>query len=137
MDKNSHLNKNWYLIDAEGRSLGRLSSHIATLLMGKHKPNYAPHLKRGDYLIVINTDKISVGDTNKMYYNHSGYPGGLRSETFEKLVKRFPEKILERSVKGMLPKNRLGRSIFTKLKVFPSHSHPHTAQNPILLSFTE
>lgn len=129
-------NKNWYLINASGLTLGRLSTEISKILTGKHKSNYAPYLDNGDCVIVINAQDINVSGKKamqKMYYNHSGYPGGLRSERFIDLRDRFPEKILERSVKGMLPKNVLGRKVFRNLKIYKDTFHPHDSQNPKLI----
>ena len=129
---------NWHLVDASGLPVGRLASEIAQILRGKHKPKFAPHLDVGDYVIVINASKIqatSKKPEQKMYYDHSGYPGGLREESFNSLKKRKPEKIIERAVWGMLPKNRLGRSILKKLYVYRDDNHPHGAQNPSELSF--
>ena len=130
--------RNWHLVDASGLPVGRLASEIAQILRGKHKPQFAPHLDVGDYVIVINASKIqatSKKPEQKMYYDHSGYPGGLKEESFNSLKKRKPEKIIERAVWGMLPKNRLGRSILKKLYVYRDETHPHGAQNPSELSF--
>lgn len=126
----------WYLIDANDKTLGRLSSEIAKILLGKHKPNYSSYLDNGDHIIVINTKNLRVTgkkEKSKLYYNHSGYPGGLRTETLGHLRDRFPEKILERAVKGMLPKNSLGRKVFKNVKIYRDSSHPHEAQKPTLI----
>jgi len=123
----------WYLIDAEGQRLGRLAAAIAMIIRGKNKPTYTPHLDTGDFVIVINAEKIAVTGkkgSQKLYRRHSGRPGGMKEETFDKLIKRVPERILEHAVKGMLPKNTLGRQLFTKLKVYSGTAHPHAAQQP-------
>lgn len=123
----------WYLVDADGKTLGRLASEIAHRLRGKHKPEFTPHVDTGDYIVVINAEKIAVTGkkaTDKMYHHHSGYPGGLKSFSFEKLIERAPERVLQRAVKGMLPRNPLGRAMFKKLKVYAGASHPHAAQVP-------
>jgi large subunit ribosomal protein L13 len=113
--------------------LGRLASEVATLLRGKHKPTYAPHVDGGDFIIVVNAEKVAVTSDksqSKIYYRHSGYPGGIKAETFERLRERRPEAIIERAVNGMLPKNKLGRQMGRKLKVYAGPDHPHTAQKP-------
>jgi len=128
--------RQWYVIDAEGQRLGRLASAIALILRGKNKPTYTPHLDTGDFVIVINADKVEVTgkkSTQKIYRRHSGRPGGMKVETFDKLIKRVPERIIERAVKGMLPKNTLGRQLFTKLNVYAGANHPHAAQKPATL----
>jgi large subunit ribosomal protein L13 len=127
----------WYLIDADGQRLGRLASAIAMILRGKNKPTYTPHLDTGDFVVVINADKIALTGkktSQKLYRRHSGRPGGMKEETFDKLIKRVPERPLEVAVKGMLPKNTLGRQLFTKLKVYSGASHPHAAQQPETLA---
>ena len=121
--------RKWYVIDAEGQRLGRLASAIAVILRGKNKP----HLDAGDFVVVINAEKIAVTGkkaTQKVYKRHSGRPGGMKEETFDKVIARVPERILEHAVKGMLPKNTLGRQLFTKLKVYKGANHPHAAQHP-------
>jgi large subunit ribosomal protein L13 len=126
----------WYVVDASGQHLGRLASAIAKILRGKNKPIYTPHLDTGDFVIVVNAEQVAVTGkkrTQKLYRRHSGRPGGMKVETFEKLQSRLPERIIEQAVRGMLPKNRLGRHIFTKLKVYAGPSHPHQAQKPELL----
>ncbi|MEM1367854.1 MAG: 50S ribosomal protein L13 [Cyanobacteria bacterium P01_H01_bin.15] len=128
--------KRWYVVDAKGQRLGRLATVIASILRGKNKPEYTPHLDTGDFVIVINADKVVVTgnkSTQKLYRRHSGRPGGMKTETFEQLQARIPERIVEKAVKGMLPKNILGRSLFTKLKVYAGSDHPHQAQQPEML----
>ena len=127
------LNHDWYVVDATDQRLGRLATEIATILRGKNKPEYTPHLDTGDFVIVINAEKIKVTGkkrTQKVYHRHSGRPGGMKTETFAQLQARLPERIVEHAVKGMLPKNSLGRQLFTKLKVYAGAEHPHQAQNP-------
>ena len=127
------LDKRWYVIDATDQRLGRLASEVANILRGKNKPIYTPHMDTGDFVIVINAEKVVVTgrkSSQKLYRRHSGRPGGMKVETFEKLQKRIPERIIEKAVKGMLPKNALGRQLFTKLKVYPGPNHPHEAQKP-------
>ena len=126
----------WYLVDADGKTLGRLSTQIANRLRGKHKPEFTPHVDTGDYIVVINADKIHVTgkkETDKFYYHHTGFPGGIRSVALGKMRERSPEKILENAVKGMMPRNRLGRVMLSKLKVYAGNSHPHSAQQPVVL----
>ncbi len=133
MAKPQEVRHAWYVIDAQGQVLGRMASRIAMVLSGKHKPIYTPGVDTGDYVIVINADKVQVTgkkSEKKIYYRHSLYPGGLRSETFSQLLARKPERIIELAVKRMLPQNRLGRKLFTKLKVYSGSEHPHQAQNP-------
>ncbi|HEY9780234.1 MAG TPA: 50S ribosomal protein L13 [Leptolyngbyaceae cyanobacterium] len=127
------LNHDWYVVDATDQRLGRLATEIATILRGKNKPEYTPHLDTGDFVIVINAEKIKVTGkkrTQKVYHRHSGRPGGMKTETFAQLQARLPERIVEHAVKGMLPKNSLGRQLFTKLKVYAGAEHPHQAQKP-------
>lgn len=129
--KSSDLKPQWHVIDAAGKTLGKLASEVATLLMGKHKPTYAPHLNTGDFVIVINAAKVRVTGKKtqqKVYYRHSGYPGGLKSTTFDTMMETHPTRVIEYAVKGMLPKNRLGRDMLRRLKVYPGDSHPHEAQ---------
>ena len=131
---NSNVEQKWYVIDASGKVLGRLATQIAKYLRGKHKPEYTPHADAGDYIIVINADKVTVTgkkEQEKIYYSHSGYPGGLKEITFDKLQKKNPIEIIERAVKGMLPKNPLGREMLRKLKVYAGALHPHAAQQPV------
>lgn len=123
----------WFLVDAEGRTLGRLASRIATLLRGKHKPVFTPHVDAGDYVVVINAEKVALTGRklkDKVYYRHSGYPGGIRGTTAEEMLKTHPERVIEMAVQGMLPKGRLGREILRKLKVYAGPHHPHEAQRP-------
>ena len=127
------VKREWFVIDAEGATLGRLATLVATYLRGKHKPEYTPHVDTGDNIIVINADKVAVTGAkalDKMYDRHTGYPGGLREINFNDLQTRKPGRVVELAVKGMLPKNPLGRAMFTKLKVYAGTEHPHTAQQP-------
>jgi len=127
------IERGWFLVNAEGKTLGRLASEIAKVLRGKHKPIYTPHLDCGDYVIVINADKVQVTGRKldqKMYYRHSGYPGGIKSISLRNQLQKHPERVLEAAVRGMLPKNRLGRKMLKKLKVYAGDSHPHQAQQP-------
>jgi large subunit ribosomal protein L13 len=127
------LEQKWYVIDASGQRLGRLATEIAMILRGKNKPTFTPHLDTGDFVIVVNAEKVVVTGKKaeqKVYVRHSGRPGGMKVETFAKLQKRIPERIIEKAVKGMLPKNSLGRKLFTKLKVYTGEQHPHAAQKP-------
>lgn len=131
------LERKWYVIDASGQRLGRLATEIAMILRGKNKPIFTPHLDTGDFVIVVNAEKVVVTGKKaeqKIYARHSGRPGGRKEETFAKLQKRIPERIVEHAVKGMLPKNSLGRQLFTKLKVYAGEQHPHSAQKPEILS---
>ncbi len=130
------IERNWFLVDAEGQTLGRLASEIANILRGKNKPSFTPHLDTGDFVIVVNAEKIEVTGkkaSQKLYRRHSGRPGGMKIEKFETLRDRIPERIIEQAVKGMLPHNSLGRQQFKKLKVYKGSEHPHDAQNPVLL----
>ncbi|MEE8163495.1 MAG: 50S ribosomal protein L13 [Anaerolineae bacterium] len=134
--KAKDIERGWYLVNAEGKTLGRLASEIAKVLRGKHKPIYTPHLDCGDYVIVINADKVRVTGRKldqKMYYRHSGYPGGLKSISLRNQLQKHPERVLEAAVRGMLPKNRLGRKMMKKLKVYAGDSHRHQAQQPKVL----
>jgi len=129
--KAKDIEREWHVVDATGKTLGRLASQIANLLMGKHKPIYSPHLDTGDYVVVINAAKLRVTGkkaVQKTYYRHSGYPGGLKSPTFRQIFSKRPEYILEHAVKGMLPHNSLGRAMFKKLKVYSGAEHPHQGQ---------
>lgn len=131
------IDKKWFVVDAENQRLGRLATEIANVLRGKNKPNFTPHLDTGDFVIVVNAEKVVVTgnkSSQKLYRRHSGRPGGMKTETFEKLQNRIPERIIEVAVKGMLPKNSLGRSLFTKLKVYTGPNHPHQAQQPEVLN---
>ena len=130
------IKRNWFLVDAKGQTLGRLASEIANVLRGKNKPSFTPHLDTGDFVIVVNAEKIEVSGkktSQKLYRRHSGRPGGMKIEKFETLRDRIPERIIEQAVKGMLPHNSLGRHQFKKLKVYKGSEHPHDAQNPVLL----
>ncbi|MCY7283795.1 MAG: 50S ribosomal protein L13 [Cyanobacteria bacterium CAN_BIN43] len=130
------IERNWYVVDANQQRLGRLASEVATILRGKNKPTFTPHLDTGDFVVVINAEKVEVTGkkrSQKLYRRHSGRPGGMKTETFEKLQARIPERIIEQAVKGMLPKNTLGRQLFTKLKVYAGGEHPHQAQSPQVL----
>jgi large subunit ribosomal protein L13 len=125
--------RNWYVVDASGRTLGRLATQVADALRGKRKPEYTPHVDTGDFVIVVNAEKIAVtGDklSQKRYYRHSGYPGGLRSRTLREMLERRPEEVVRKAVRGMMPRSRLGRKQLTKLKVYAGPDHPHAAQRP-------
>jgi large subunit ribosomal protein L13 len=131
------LEQKWYVVDAADQRLGRLASEIAMILRGKNKPTYTPHMDTGDFVIVINAEKVRVTGRKpiqKLYRRHSGRPGGMKTETFTQLQARLPERIIEHAVKGMLPKNSLGRQLFTKLKVYEGPTHPHQAQKPEVLT---
>jgi len=135
--KAGQLDRRWYVVDATDKPLGRLATELARRLRGKHKPEYTPHMDTGDYLVVINAEKVAVTGNkrrDKMYYDHSGYPGGLKSINFEKLQAKAPERIIERAVKGMLPKGPLGRDMFRKLRVYAGSTHKHASQQPETLS---
>jgi len=128
---------NWYVIDAEGKTLGRMAAEIAHRLRGKHKPEYTPHVDTGDYIVVVNAEKVSVTGkktTDKLYHRHSGYPGGLKTRTFIEMVEKAPEDIITLAVKGMMPRTPLGRAMLRKLKVYAGTEHPHGAQNPAELN---
>ncbi len=127
------IERTWYVVDATDAPLGRLASEIAKILRGKHKPTFAPHVDGGDFVIVVNAAKIRVSgnkETDKVYYRHSGYPGGLRAEALGEVRRKYPERLVESAVRGMLPKNKLGRKIIKKLKVYGGPDHPHGAQSP-------
>tara|TARA_B100001996_G_C18494404_1_gene528941 strand:+ start:324 stop:752 length:429 start_codon:yes stop_codon:yes gene_type:complete len=131
--KPREVDKNWLLVDAEGQTLGRMATMIATKLRGKHKAEYTPHVDVGDYIVVINAEKVQVTGNkskDKLYHSHSGYPGGLKSISFEKLIDKSPEKVIKLAVKGMLPRTPLGRTMYKKLKVYAGPEHPHVAQRP-------
>jgi large subunit ribosomal protein L13 len=128
---------NWYVIDAEGKTLGRMAAEIAHRLRGKHKPEYTPHVDTGDYIVVVNAEKVSVTGkktTDKLYHRHTGYPGGLKTRTFNEMVEKAPEDIITLAVKGMMPRIPLGRAMLRKLKVYAGTEHPHGAQNPAELN---
>lgn len=136
--KPQEVERKWYVIDAEGKNLGRLASEVASILRGKRKPIYTPHVDTGDYVIIVNADKVAVTGKKmkqKVYKHHTGYPGGLKEITLEKLLDRKPEEVLKHAVKGMLPKGRLGRQMFTKLKVYAGPEHKHQAQKPEVYEF--
>jgi large subunit ribosomal protein L13 len=131
--KPQNVEQNWLLVDAEGLTLGRMAAEIASRLRGKHKPEYTPHVDTGDFVVVINAEKIVVTGNkakDKMYHSHSGFPGGIKSMPFGKLIERSPERAIKLAIKGMLPSNPLGRAMFKKLKVYAGNEHPHTAQQP-------
>lgn len=127
------VKRDWFVVDATDKTLGRLSAEIAKRLRGKHKPEYTPHVDTGDYIVVVNAEKVRVTGRkaqDKVYYSHSGFPGGIKSITFDKLIDKAPERAIETAVKGMLPKNPLGRAMYSKLKVYAGSEHPHAAQQP-------
>jgi len=134
--KPAEVRRDWFVIDATGKTLGRMATEIARRLRGKHKPEYTPHVDTGDYIVVINAEKVAVTgnkQNDKMYHTHSGYPGGIKSMSFDKMVQHAPERIIEIAVKGMLPKNPLGRAMFKKLKIYSGPDHNHAAQQPKVL----
>jgi len=134
--KKEELNRQWYLINAEGRVLGRLSVELVKILKGKNKPSYTPHLDTGDFVVVVNAEKITLTGKkmkDKIYYHHTGHPGGIKETTAEKLLAKKPTEVIRIAVKGMLPKNSLGRQMLRKLKIYAGPSHPHEAQKPIPL----
>ena len=131
--KKEEIDREWYIVDAQGQTLGRLASRIATILKGKHKPIYTPHLDCGDFVIILNADKVRVTGRKmdqKFYYRYSGYPGGLSQISLRDQLDRHPERVLQAAVRGMLPKNKLGRQMIKKLKVYAGDEHPHAAQQP-------
>jgi len=133
MAKPQNVERKWYVVDAEGKTLGRLASQVAAILRGKHKPTFTPHVDCGDYVIIVNAEKVKVTGkkvTDKIYYRHSGYPGGQKAISFEQMIAKRPERVLELAIKGMLPHNRLGRQMYRKLKVYAGPEHPHAAQKP-------
>jgi len=133
MQRKEDVVRDWYVVDAEGETLGRLASKVANVLRGKHKPTYTPHVDGGDYVIVVNAEKVVLTGNklnNKIYYNHSRYTGGLRERTAKEMVEKYPVEMVERAVKGMLPKGRLGRQMYKKLFVYAGENHPHSAQQP-------
>ena len=136
--KLAEIERKWCLVDAEGKVLGRLASRLAQILSGKDKPIYTPHLDVGDFVVVVNAEKVKVTgakEEKKIYYRHSGYPGGLKERTYEELLSKKPHDIIRKAVRGMLPKNKLGRQMFKKLKVYTGSEHPHQAQSPEKLDF--
>ena len=138
--KPGDITRAWHVIDATDIVLGRLATHAATLLRGKHKPTYAPHMDTGDFVVIVNAEKIAVSGnkrTDKFVYRHSGYPGGLRARSVGEMIEKYPDRLVEKAVKGMLPKNRLGRAMGKKLKVYAGPSHPHGAQKPVEFQITQ
>ena len=138
--KTHEVKRDWYVVDASDKVLGRLATEIARRLRGKHKAEYTPHVDTGDYIIVTNAEKVTVTGrkfTDKMYYNHSGFPGGIKGVSFDKMQAKHPARIIERAVKGMLPKNPLGRDMYRKLKIYVGSEHPHEAQQPKQLVIEE
>ena len=138
--KAADVQHDWFIVDANGHTLGRLATEVARVLRGKHKPTFAEHMDMGDYVIVINAEKIAVTGkkpTQKKYYRHSNYPGGFKTPTYAEVMKKFPIRIIETAVKGMLPKNRLGKQQYLKLKVYPGTTHPHEAQKPVAMEIDE
>jgi large subunit ribosomal protein L13 len=134
--KAGEIERAWYVVDAEGAVLGRLASEVAQILRGKHKPTWAPHLDTGDHVIVVNASGVRLTgekDQKKVYYSHSGYPGGLSEVEYERMARERPERVVERAIRGMLPKNRLGRQMLRKLSVYRGPDHPHEAQKPVVL----
>jgi large subunit ribosomal protein L13 len=137
--KPGEIERRWYLVDAEGKTLGRLATQIADMLRGKTKPQYTPHVDTGDFVVVVNAEKIAVTGKKldeKIYYRHSGYPGGLKERPLREELRRRPTEVLRKAVKGMLPRNRLARQQITKLKIYAGPDHPHEAQNPEVLELT-
>lgn len=133
------IKRQWYIVDANNKILGRLSSNITKYLIGKHKPEYAPYIDIGDYVIVVNSKLVSVSGKKriqKIYYRHTGYIGGIKQSVFKHMIMRYPNRVIEIAVKGMLPKNSLGRVMFNRLKVYSEFSHPHLAQSPKILDIT-
>ena len=133
MAKPGEVEQQWRLVDANGKVIGRLATDIARILMGKHRPTYTPHVDTGDYIVVVNAEKIKVTgnkSAEKVYHHHTGYPGGIKSISFSKLIDKAPERIIEKAVKGMMPKNKLSRSMMMKLKIYAGSEHPHSAQLP-------
>jgi large subunit ribosomal protein L13 len=134
---NETARHDWYVIDATDKTLGRMATEIARRLRGKHKPEFTPHVDTGDYIVVVNAEKVKVTGkktSDKMYYHHTGYPGGIKSISFEKLRDKAPERIIQKAVKGMMPRTRLGRAMLSKLKIYAGAEHPHTAQQPVELN---
>jgi large subunit ribosomal protein L13 len=133
------VERSWWVIDAEGKTLGRLATEIARRLRGKHKPEYTPHVDTGDFIVVVNAEKVRVTgkkETDKIYWRHSGYPGGIKQTNVATMRETHPERIIEKAVKGMLPRNSLGRTMYRKLKVYAGAEHPHAAQQPITLELS-
>jgi len=137
MQRKEDVVRDWYVIDAEGQTLGRLATKVASVLRGKHKPTYTPHVDGGHYVIIVNAGKVNLTGNkldNKIYYNHSRYTGGLRERTAKEMIEKYPVEMVERAVKGMLPKGRLGRQMYKKLFVYEEGEHPHSAQQPKALN---
>jgi large subunit ribosomal protein L13 len=137
--RDQDVERSWWVIDAENQTLGRLATEVARRLRGKHKPEYTPHVDTGDYIIVVNAEKVRVTgnkESAKMYWRHSGYPGGIRGTNVATMRETFPERIIEKAVKGMLPRNPLGRAMYRKLKVYAGAEHPHAAQQPTTLELS-
>jgi large subunit ribosomal protein L13 len=131
--KPDSVKRDWYVVDAAGKTLGRLATEVATRLRGKHKPEYTPHVDTGDYVVIVNAEQVVVTGsktTNKMYYSHTGFPGGIKEISFDKLQAKKPEMIIEKAVKGMMPRTPLGRDMLRKMKVYAGAAHPHDAQQP-------
>jgi large subunit ribosomal protein L13 len=138
--KKGEVHRDWYVVDAEGKTLGRLSTEIAKVLMGKHRPTYTPHQDTGGFVVVVNAEKVHLTGkkwSDKIYYRHSQYPGGLREDTASEVLATHPTRLVEHAVKGMLPKNRIGRRLIRKLKVYTGDKHPHQAQKPVDLPWKE
>ena len=136
--RSNEIKRDWFVVDAEGHTLGRLASEIAQILRGKKKPYFTPHMDMGDFVVVINADKIKVSgkkEEDKFYFRHSGYPGGITQISLKQVRQVYPERIIMNAVKGMLPRNRLGRKLLTHLKVYSGELHPHTAQQPQIITF--
>lgn len=138
--KPGEISRAWHVIDATDVVLGRLATHAATLLRGKHKPTYAPHMDTGDFVVIVNAEKVAVTGTkrdDKFVYRHSGYPGGIKRRTVGEMIEKHPDRLVEKAIKGMLPKNRLGRAMAKKLKVYAGPDHPHAAQKPAAFEITQ
>ena len=138
--KVSEITHEWYIVDAEGLTLGRMATEVARVLRGKHKPTFSPHIDTGDHVIIINASKVALSPgkaEKKTVYRHTGYPGGIRSDTYATLLDKKPEEAVRRTIRGMIPKNRLGRQMMTKLKVYPGPTHPHSAQKPQVLNIPD
>jgi large subunit ribosomal protein L13 len=138
--KPGEITRAWHVIDATDVVLGRLATHAATLLRGKHKPTYAPHMDTGDFVVIVNAEKIAVSGTkrdDKFVYRHSGFPGGLKQRSVGEMIEKHPDRLVEKAIKGMLPKNRLGRAMAKKLKVYAGPEHPHAAQKPAAFEITQ
>jgi len=131
--KPKDIERKWWLVDADGKTLGRLASRISTVLRGKHKPVYAPHMETGDYVVVVNAEKVKITGNKreqKVYYRHSGYPGGLKTTSLKDMMDKYPDRVVRQAVWGMLPHNRYGRHLLKRLRIYAGNDHPHQAQNP-------